>query len=91
MRFMMKRASIIRLAVFAAIAFGLPLATVSVCAAQDTAPSSADLAKRIDELEKELAALKSHVTAQPEPAAAAPAASATSEPAPAHKRLADLL
>jgi Putative beta-barrel porin-2, OmpL-like. bbp2 len=92
MRFMMKRASIIRLAVFAAIAFGLPLATVSVCAAQDAAPSSADLAKRIDELEKELAALKSQVAAQPAPAAAAvPAAAVTSAPAPAPKGLADLL
>jgi Putative beta-barrel porin-2, OmpL-like. bbp2 len=86
MRFMMKRASIIRLAVFAAIAFGLPLATVSVSAAQDAAPSSADLAKRIDELEKELAALKSQVAAQP-----APAAAVTSAPAPAPKGLADLL
>jgi Putative beta-barrel porin-2, OmpL-like. bbp2 len=91
MRFMMKRASIIRLAVFAAIAFGLPLATVSVCAAQDAAPSSADLAKRIDELEKELAALKSQVAAQPAPAATATAAAVTSAPAPAPKGLADLL
>jgi len=89
---MMKKNSIIRLVVFAAIAIGLPVATVCRTQAQTdaTQPSPADLAKRIDDLEKELAALKSQMAAAPAaapaPAAAAapaPAAAATSAPAPA--------
>ena len=89
---MMKKNSIIRLVVFASIAIGLPVATVCRMQAQADAaqPSPADLAKRIDDLEKELAALKSQMAAAPAaapaPAAAAtpaPAAAATSAPAPA--------
>ncbi len=80
---MMKRASIIRFAVFASIAAALSVTAVSRAQAQAdaTAPSSADLAKRIDDLEKELTALKSQMAAPapapaatPAPAAAAPAA-----------------
>jgi len=91
-----KKDSISHLAVLAILAGGLAFA-VSPAQAQDAAPaaaatpapdatqpSPADLAKRIDDLEKELAALKTQVAAQPAPAPApAPAAAATTATAPA--------
>jgi hypothetical protein len=81
---MMKKASIIRCAVLACIALALSAAAVSRAQAQDaTAPSSADLAKRIDDLEKELAALKSQVAATPPAPAPAPAPAAAAAAAPA--------
>jgi hypothetical protein len=98
---MMKKVPIIRFAVYASIALALTIESIPVCSAQtDTSsPTSADLAKRIDDLEKELAALKSQVAAQPTPAAApaaaaAPAQAATSAApaaAPAPAGLAGLL
>jgi len=84
---MMKKDSAIRLTMFALLAISLAFATVSRAHAQTDAsqPSAADLAKRVDDLEKELAALKSQVAAQPAaaPASAPAAAAATSAPAPA--------
>jgi hypothetical protein len=79
---MMKKDSAIRLTMFALLAISLAFATVSRAHAQSDAsqPSAADLARRIDDLEKELAALKSQVAAQP---AAAPAPAATAAPAAA--------
>src|ERR1700690_1640239 len=79
---MMKKVSIIRFAVLACIALALSAAAVSRAQAQDaTAPSSADLAKRIDDLEKELTALKSQMAAPPPAAAPAPAPAAAAVPA----------
>jgi hypothetical protein len=94
MQLMMKQASIIRFAVFAAMAISLALATTNSALAQTDAsqPTSADLAKRIDDLEKELAALKSQVAAAPAPVAAPPAATAAvATPAPAAPSVASLL
>jgi Putative beta-barrel porin-2, OmpL-like. bbp2 len=95
----MKKDSITHLAILATIVAGLAFAgnpaqaqdtaapAAAAPAADATPPSTTDLEKRIDELEKELTALKSQVAA-PAPAAAAPAspapaAAATSAPAPA--------
>jgi hypothetical protein len=89
MRSMMKKDSAVRLTMFALLAISLAFATVCRAQAQTqtdaSQPSAADLAKRIDDLEKELDALKSQMAAQPAAAApAAPAAAAaTSAPAPA--------
>ena len=71
---MMKKDSAVRLTMFALLAISLAFATVCRAQAQTDASqlSAADLAKRIDDLEKELDALKSQMAAQP--AAAAPAA-----------------
>jgi hypothetical protein len=86
---MMKKDSAVRLTMFALLAISLAFATVCRAQAQTqtdaSQPSAADLAKRIDDLEKELDALKSQMAAQPAAAApAAPAAAAaTSAPAPA--------
>ncbi len=80
----MTKDCVVRFVAFAVLALGVALSTVHRVEAQtDTSqPSSADLAKRIDDLEKELAALKSQVAAEPAPAASAtPAAAATSAPA----------
>jgi hypothetical protein len=78
---MMKKASIIRFALFALVAMSLSLATVSGAHAQDA--NQADLAKRVEDLEKELAALKSQMAAAPAPAAAPAAAAAVTTPAAA--------
>ncbi len=89
MRSMKTKASISHIAVLALIAGCLAFAVTPV-QAQDSQPSSADLAKRIDDLETELAALKAQVAATPAPAPA-PAAAAVPTPAPAAPTLAGLL
>ena len=87
MQAMMKQVSAIRFSAYAAMAMTLALAiTVSAQAQTDASqPTSADLAKRVDDLEKELAAVKAQMAATPAPApAAAPAATAAvATPAPA--------
>lgn len=94
---MMKRYSLFHFLLFAVIAVGLTAVTLGRAQAQNdtTQPTSADLAKRIDDLEKELAALKSQVAAQSAAApAATPAAAAvtsTTAPAPAVPSIASLL
>src|ERR1700690_928117 len=79
MKAMMKQVSAIRFSAYAAMAMTLALAiTVSAQAQTDASqPTSADLAKRVDDLEKELAAVKAQMAATPAPApAAAPAGTA---------------
>jgi hypothetical protein len=80
MQSMMKRSSVVRVVMLASATLTLWWAGAPCSFAQDT--SQADLAKRVDDLEKELAALKSQMAATP---AAAPAAAsaAVSTPAPA--------
>jgi hypothetical protein len=78
---MMKKDYISHLAVFLIIAGCLAFAVTPAQAQDATQPSPADLAKRIDDLEKQLADLKSQVAATPAPAPA-PAAAATAAPAP---------
>ena len=93
MRSMMKKDSAVRLTMFALLAISLAFATVCRAQAQTqtdaSQPSAADLAKRIDDLEKELDALKSQMAAQP--AAAAAATSAPAPAAPAAPTIASLL
>lgn len=95
MQAMMKQVSAIRFSAYAAMAMTLALAiTVSAQAQTDASqPTSADLAKRVDDLEKELAAVKAQMAATPAPApAAAPAATAAvATPAPAAPTVAGLL
>src|ERR1700686_3494683 len=95
----MKKDSITHLAILATIVAGLAFAgnpaqaqdsaapAAAAPAADATPPSTTDLEKRIDELEKKLTAPKSQGPAPPPAAAApaspAPAAAATSAPAPA--------
>jgi len=89
---MMKKDSAVRLTMFALLAISLAFATVCRAQAQTqtdaSQPSAADLAKRIDDLEKELDALKSQMAAQP---AAAAATSAPAPAAPAAPTIASLL
>jgi hypothetical protein len=82
---MMKKDSIIRLAVFVSLSVALSLAAVSRADAQTDASPPSDLAKRVDDLEKELTALKSQLAAQQTaaPAAAAPAPAAAAAAVPA--------
>src|ERR1700690_574883 len=95
MKAMMKQVSAIRFSAYAAMAMTLALAiTVSAQAQTDASqPTSADLAKRVDDLEKELAAVKAQMAATPAPApGAAPAATAAvATPAPAAPTVASLL
>jgi hypothetical protein len=92
-----KKDSISHLAILAIIAGCLAFAVTPAQAQDATQPSPADLAKRIDDLEKQLADLKSQVAAAPAPApapapAAATAAVATPAPAaPAAPSIATLL
>jgi len=96
---MMKQVGIIRFAGIAAMAMSLAVATSDLAWAQDASQApSADLAKRVDDLEKELATLKSQLAASqsatpaPAPAAAAaPAPAAAAAPAPAAPSVASLL
>src|SRR5450631_3638736 len=79
-----KKDSISHLAILALIAGCLAFAVTPAQAQDATQPSPADLAKRIDDLEKQLADLKSQVAAAPAPAPApAPVAAATAVATPA--------